>query len=184
MNWAERSESVSKSIDYDSLTTIPMLELGSEPKREMVSRIRKAFDFKEALNIVIIDPYLEPQDLELIVELFASLNGRSIEIITNLENTTEQTKKEIEKKISPLRARIINQHIFANFTILKTNVGIHDRYIFSRDDACASLFFSLGGSLNMLFKKHSSILRIVNTTFRYQLINLAERCKGNAYEIK
>jgi hypothetical protein len=136
------------------------------------------------MNVVIIDPYFEPLQMETVVLLFASLQGRTVTIITNLDSVNNPDEKiRIAAKLSEIKKTVVEKGIFKKLIIYKTDIGIHDRVIYCPDEGCSSLFFCLGASLNMLFKKHSYIIRISNEVFKNTILKLVETCKTNAYEV-
>ena len=182
--WEKRRRAIEATTDFDPLTTIPMLEIGADFSDLMTKRIRTEFDRHTAMNVVIIDPYFEPLQMETIVSLFASLQGRTVTIITNLDSVNNpDDKKKIAAKLSQIKKTVVEKGIFKKLIIYKTDIGIHDRVIYSPDDGCSSLFFCLGASLNMLFKKHSYIIRVSNEVFKNAMIKLVETCKANGYEV-
>src|SRR5271157_4051941 len=92
--WDKRRKAIERTTDFDPLTTIPMIEIGSNFSDLMTERIRTEFDRHTAMNVVLIDPFFEPLQMETVVSLFASLKGRSITIITNLDSVNNPDDKK------------------------------------------------------------------------------------------
>lgn len=182
--WDTRRNAITQSTDYDPLTTIPMIELGQNFEASMYTRIRADFDRHAAMNIIIIDPYFGAQQVELVIELFASLRGRNVQIITNLDQPAEtSTKQERGKQLAKVKQIVVEKGLFNSFSIWKTDIGIHDRILFSPDEGCSALYFCLGASLNSLFKSHSYICRVTNTSFKHTILKLYNICQTRGYEI-
>jgi hypothetical protein len=187
--WDKRRREIGEDADFDPLTTIPMLEFDNDVLNSIKLRIRKEFDSKIVKNIVVIDPYFGPADIGLITSVFGSVLSRTITVVTNLESveiddeSDDQSKEDIANKMRTLVAELKGKQVFNDFLIFKTNAGIHDRMLFSPDIGCSSLFFVVGASYNMLFKKYSYIVRVTNASMRYKMIQLFELYKKQGYQI-
>lgn len=175
-SWTERKKKIKSELDFDPLITIPMME-DKNIKREVIQkRIREVFDKEQCSNITIVDPYFLAQDLEFIVLTFASIAGRKIRIITKLEDHQNGVKKAHEESFEAVIVDIEKKGIFSGLSVYKTNVPLHDRYLISDNINESSPCFSLGTSINMIFKRHTCLLKLDNNSFKRQVLRLINKC--------
>lgn len=193
-SWKDRKTEIKNVFDHDPLNTIPMIEGVDEPFKAMHERIKEEFDRNVCGNITIIDPYFLSSDVGLIVHMFASMKGRSVRIITKLAdpgvlcsecNALEElpNKKEREKRFQQVIKEIEDKKLFFEFKVFITNKKIHDRYFISDDIDKNSPCFSLGTSINMLFKSYTNILRVKDMPLKRQISKLASICIEDSFEI-
>lgn len=183
-SWSERKKKIKSELDFDPLVTIPMME-DEDIEREVIQkRIREAFDKEQCSNITIVDPYFLAQDLEFIVLTFASIAGRKVRIITKLEDPQNGVKKTHEESFEAVIADIEKKGIFSGLSIYKTNVPLHDRYLISDNIHESSPCFSLGSSINMIFRNYTCLLKLNNNAFKRQVLKLIDKCILDGTEIK
>ncbi|ALZ75395.1 hypothetical protein [Rheinheimera sp. F8] len=184
-SWKERKKKLSTSLDYDPLTTIPMIEGGSDNLTVMQARIRNEFDRLDCKRITIIDQYFLPSDIDFIIHTFASLHGRKIRILTKLADPKNVEQKQThESNFKEAIKQVEKKGIFSEFKIYKANIPIHDRYFISEDLSTNSPCLSLGTSINMLFQSYSCIIKIENNSFKRQVLKLADLCIQSGNEIR
>ncbi len=184
-NWKERKRHIRKSFDYDPLITIPMMEGADVSLAMMQGRIRNEFDRQGCSSVTIIDQYFLPTDIDFIINTFASLQGRKIRIITKLADAQDSVQKQRNELIfKKAIAEIEQKKIFSEFNVYKTNVPMHDRYFISDDLTEKSPCFSLGTSINMLFKHYTCLLKVENNSFKRQIKRFVEVCIQNGCEIR
>lgn len=184
-SWKERKKQLRNSLDYDPLTTVPMIEGISSALNVMQRRIGNEFDHQNCKKITIIDQYFLPSDIDFIIHTFASLPERKIRIITKLSAPHKGEKKQThESNFREAINEIEKKGIFSEFKVYKTNIPIHDRYLISEELCTNSPCLSLGTSVNMLFKNYSCIIKIENNSFKRQIMKLANLCIQDGNEIR
>lgn len=184
-SWKERKKQLSASLDYDPLTTIPMIEGVSGTLTVMQGRIRNEFDRQGCKRITIIDQYFLPSDIDFIIHTFASLRGRKIRVVTKLADPKNgEQKKTHESNFKEAIKQVEKKGIFSEFKVYKANIPIHDRYFISEDLSTNSPCLSLGTSINMLFQSYSCIIKIENNSFKRQILKLADLCVQGGNEIR
>ena len=184
-SWKDRKKQLSASLDYDPLTTIPMIEGGSSTLAVMQGRIRNEFDRLDCKRITIIDQYFLPSDIDFIIHTFASLRGRKIRIVTKLADPKNGGQKQThESNFKEAVKQVEEKGIFSEFKVYKANIPIHDRYFISEDLSENSPCLSLGTSVNMLFQSYSGIIKIENHSFKRQIVKLADLCVQGGNEIR
>lgn len=162
-----------------------MIEGNSSTLSVMQGRIKNEFDRLNCKRITIIDQYFLPSDIDFIIHTFASLQGRKIRIITKLADPDSKVQKTTHE-LNFIKAvqEVEKKGIFSEFKVYKANIPVHDRYFISEELSEDSPCFSLGTSINMLFQSYSCIIKIENTSFKRQIIKLADLCVQGGYEIK
>ncbi|MAO63641.1 MAG: hypothetical protein CL666_01440 [Balneola sp.] len=184
-SWKDRKKQLRASLDFDPLTTIPMIEGGSCTLATMQRRIRNEFDRLECKRITIIDQYFLPSDIDFIIHTFASLQGRKIRIVTKLADPNNGGQKQThESNFKKAVEEVEGKGIFSEFRVYKANIPLHDRYFISEDLSANSPCLTLGTSINMLFRNYSGIIKIENNAFKRQIIKLAELCVESGNEIR
>lgn len=182
--WAARKRRIDADSDHDPITTIPMLEPGGFDSARARKNISEAFDLAEAKNIIIIDPYLLIEDMEIILELFATQSGRSITVITFLSQaeTSEEkasSKTDAATTIKKIADDLIKKGIFESLNIIVTRFSFHDRYFYCNDSnnekANDGLLVASGSSLGMFLQKYSSLIRVQNKSFRRAVDRFIEK---------
>jgi len=196
--WAGRKKRIEVDSDYDPLTSIPMLEPdnfnlsqlepGNFNPSQAKSRLTTAFDLSDSKNITIIDPYLLERDIQTILELFATQADRNITIITCLERVKSNEEKspekvETAKTLKRIADDLGQKGVFNSFEIIKAKFIFHDRFFICTDEDKDGLFISSGGSLNMLLKNYSGLIRITNKTFKRSLLQFIAYSKKNGYTL-
>lgn len=184
-SWKDRKKQLRASLDYDPLTTIPMIEGESSTLHAMQGRIRNEFDRLDCKRITIIDQYFLPSDIDFIIHTFASLRGRKLRVITKLADPNDSAQKQThESNFRKAVKEIEEKGIFSEFKVYKTKIPVHDRYLISEDLSTNSPCFSLGTSINMLFNSYSCIIKIENNSFKRKVIELADLCAQSGNEIR
>ncbi|QIM48346.1 hypothetical protein G9Q38_03735 [Pusillimonas sp. DMV24BSW_D] len=184
--WAERRRTIHAESDYDPLTSIPMLEEGLFDETLARKRITDAFDAAHSRNIVILDPYLLSSDIALILELFATQADRNITVITHLnrikgENGKSPPKLEEARRLEAIVSELNQKGIFSSFEIIVTKFDFHDRFFFCTDEDKDGVLLASGGSLSMLLKSYSGLIRINNRTFRRMIAKFVQLAQSDGW---
>jgi len=182
-DWKDRKKRIRLSFDERALHYIPMVS--NHEEKDIYSKIKKEFDDLSLKNIVVIDPYLSPIDLNFIIKCFASTIGRNITVYTRLEypgdadadfdqNEGDTEKKRILNCFEKNIAELIELNVFNSIVVRVPKVTFHDRYILSIDEFDNNILLSLGSSINSIGRGYSNILNIRNKFFRRQLMSLIQ----------
>lgn len=177
-NWKKRTQYIESYFYKDKLTTIPQLD-SSFVIDDLIKVLSEETSQKSINKIFILDPYLATIDLPLIIKCFAEYSGRELVIITRLKPIPKPpeekslSKEEVQELFRESKKRLIDNGIFASINIYPANREFHDRYIFSTDGIDNDYFFSVGSSINSLFKGYSNIIRIRDINLKRQIIELS-----------
>jgi hypothetical protein len=188
MNWATRKSKINAGSDYDLLTCIPEIEDPPVSVDEMKSRIVREFNRLSIREIITVDPYFGIAEMGLFLELFAHSANRTLKIYTQYKKPTEQKEtrgKQVDErqKMQELKKQLEEKRIFNSVSIFQVKTKFHDRYIAGYDADGRLHLFQFGGSFNMFFAKHSSVVRITNQSFCSHFKELIKKFEGNADEI-
>jgi hypothetical protein len=190
MSWATRKNKINAGSDYDFLTCIPEVENPSVSADEMKNRIVREFNRLSIREIITVDPYFGVAEMGLFIELFAHSANRTLKIYTQYKTPTEHNKDnglankfDNRQKIQELKKDLEEKGIFNSVSIFHVKTAFHDRYIAGYDADGRLHLFQFGGSFNMFFTKHSSVVRITNQSFCSHFKELIKKFEGNADEI-
>lgn len=204
--WAQRKAAIKAESDYDSLTTIPMIEFQDPKPQVVVERIAEAFKSVNARRIYVADPYLNETDVDLVRRMFDGVFDREVTIITRFDNvpaepltlcskcrsdtaevkgtaggkSRSERRSDVVKVVKNTVVDLTNKRIFKSLRILVANVKFHDRFIFCYDDGSKGLLLWCGTSLNHFMSQYSGIVRISNRSFKRQVVKFIELVESDS----